>query len=286
MVPVEQETAISSVLGEPRESMGRHDFRGSNFVILQMLNRYRNDLGVEALPQELEMAARGARDHLGTETAQVWIDSAALQNGRLTAEIRIENLAGHKLPTAYPSRRVWVHLKISDQNGEVVFESGRLQETGAIEGNDNDADPARFEPHYEEISAPDQVQIYESILVGPDAEVTTGLLRAVRYAKDNRILPDGFDKQTADDLIAVHGSASDDADFLGGSDRLRYTIELGDVGGPVTVETEVWYQPIGFRWAENLRTYESPETRRFVDYYDSMSASSGAVLARAVLEVE
>ena len=64
--------------------------------------------------------------------------------------------------------------------------------TGAIRGNDNDADPKRFEPHYEEITRPDQVQIYEPILGDRTGVPTTGLLTATQYLKDNRLLPRGL----------------------------------------------------------------------------------------------
>ena len=39
------------------------------------------------------------------------------------------------------------------------------------------------------------------------------------------------------------------------------------------------YQPIGYRWAENLRAYDAPETQRFVRYYQSMAAASALVIA-------
>ncbi len=77
-------------------------------------------------------------------------------------DVKITQLAGHKLPTAYPSRRVWLHVVLTDRNGRIVFESGTFQTDGAIAGNDNDADPAQFEPHYAQIETSDQVQIYES----------------------------------------------------------------------------------------------------------------------------
>jgi len=41
------------------------------------------------------------------------------------------------------------------------------------------------------------------------------------------------------------------------------------------------YQPIGYRWAENLKRYASvPEPRRFNAYYDAMIGSGTATLAR------
>ena len=42
------------------------------------------------------------------------------------------------------------HLKVEDRDGQTVFESGRLQASGLIIGNDNDNDPSQYEPHYEE----------------------------------------------------------------------------------------------------------------------------------------
>ena len=77
------------------------------------------------------------------------------------------------------------------------------------------------------------MQIYESVMVGPDGAVTTGLLTALRYVKDNRLLPHGFDKRTADKDVAVHGDAEGDADFTGGGDRIRYSVGPGRRAGAV-----------------------------------------------------
>ena len=38
---------------------------------------------------------------------------------------------------------------------------------------------------------------------------------------------------------------------------------------------------VSSRWASNLRTYDAPEPRRFVEYYDAMSAGSALLLVRA-----
>ena len=162
----------------------------------------------------------------------------------------------------------------------IVFESGALNPDGSIAGNDNDADPPKFEPHYREITRPDQVEIFEPILGDANGNVTTGLLTAVRYLKDNRILPVGFDKATADKDIPVVGDAADDPNFKAVSARpLRRP--TGGSAGPFQVEAELWFQPIGFRWAHNLEPYKAAEPQRMVNYYDEDARDSAVMLAHA-----
>jgi hypothetical protein len=97
----------------------------------------------------------------------------------VAALVFVQNRAGHKLPTAFPSRRAWLYVVVRDHNGRTVVESGALHTDGSIQNNDNDADPRKFEPHYEEITQPGQVQIYESIMKDSGGHVTTGLLSAI-----------------------------------------------------------------------------------------------------------
>jgi len=125
------------------------------------------------------------------------------------------------------------------------------------------------------------VQIYEDIMQDQEGHVTTGLLTGVGYIKDNRLLPSGFQKQTAERDIAVIGDAADDPNFTDAGDLVRYSVALGNAQGPFHIEAELWYQPIGFRWAHNLELYNAAEPQRFVGYYKAMSASTAVVLARA-----
>lgn len=280
MPEVAEETRIAVTLGLPREKMGRHVFVGGNFFMLRMLNKYRNELGVKALPAEFETAATRTIEHLKAETAKVTIDQMnLLADGRLQVDLSIDNKSGHKFPTAYPSRRAWLHVTVKDRNNRIVFESGVLNPNGSIQGNDNDADANRFEPHYAEITSADQVQIYEDIMVGANNVPTTGLLTAVRFIKDNRLLPRGFDKRSVDQEIAPQGEAVADANFIGGGDKIRYVVPTGGPG-PFQVEAELWFQPISYRWANNLKSYNAMETQRFTRYYDTMSSGSGLLLDR------
>jgi hypothetical protein len=285
MPEVRQPTRIASVLGEERVGLGRHTFLGGNFFMLRMLNRYRNDLGVEALPQELEAAAAATIAQLQRDTATLSASASTSAPGQIRVDVTVRNLTGHKLPTAYPSRRAWLHFTVRDRDGQTVFESGAVQPSGRIRGNDNDDDAARFEPHHVEITSGEQVQIYESIMRDLQGNVTTGLLRGTAYIKDNRLLPRGFDKASAPADVAVLGRAREDGDFIAEGDGVRYVVATADQPGPFRVDIELCYQPISFRWAENLRPYDAPETKRFIGWYDAMSSGSSEVLARVTLTI-
>jgi len=271
----------ASVLGEPRPRLARHGFQGANFFMLAMLERYRGELGVVALPQELSLSRQRTLELLRTSAASLSIARAELRGGALEVEVAVTNTAGHKLPTAYPSRRVWLRFAVFDDGGRPLFSSGALRPDGSIEGNDNDRDPLAFEPHHRVIDGPEQVQIYESIMLDPQGRVTTGLLTATRYGKDNRLLPRGLDKATAGADFAVRGDASDDPDFVGGGDRVVYRARLPEgASGPYRIEVELLYQPIAFRWAQNLNPYGAlAEPARFIRYYRALSPGSATTLA-------
>jgi hypothetical protein len=95
------------------------------------------------------------------------------------------------------------------------------------------------------------------------------------------LLPCGFDKHTADKDIAVYGRAAEDPKFNGDGDHVRYSVSIEGAPGPFQVDAELWYQPIGYRWANNLKAYKNAsEPRRFNTYYDSMGRGTAVILAR------
>ena len=270
----------SSVLGDARDSLARHVFVGGNAFMVRMLARYRGELGVEALPSELDATALATVRQLQHDTADVSVSDPRAAGGTLAFDVVVRNLTGHKFPTGYPSRRTWLHVTVRDAQGAVAFESGAFDSSGAIRANDADTSPGAFEPHYEEITRADQVQIYEPILGDSAGRPTTGLLTAVRYLKDNRLLPRGFDKATASPQIGVYGDAATDADFSGGSDRVRYRVPVTGAG-PYRVEVELRYQSIAYRWAHNLEPYDAPEPARFLRYFKADAADSSVVVSTA-----
>jgi hypothetical protein len=152
------------------------------------------------------------------------------------------------------------------------------------------------QPHYQEITQQDQVQIYQELVAappenataescGPDAEaqgpLTTSFLSICAKVKDNRLLPAGFlnvdDRKEiskalgADDAMAKeagpHGVGTDPDYTSGGRDSLVYRVPLADIPGkPAAVQATLYYQPTPpFFLQDRFCTSSSPDTKRL--YY-------------------
>jgi hypothetical protein len=212
----------------PVREMMRHVFAGANVQLLKMEGDYS---GAERSLNQLKSAAK------------IKIESIESQNGKTVVKVRVENLAGHKFPTGFPSRRVWIHLIAYDSEGNVIFESGGYDTDGRISGEDTP-----YEPHYDVVDSPEKVQIYESVMGDTSGNVTRVLLKASEYLKDNRILPKGFDKNSAHPDTRVVGKAEDDSNFQAGGDVVTYVI-TGDVS---RVRAELLYQPVSYPFVQIL----------------------------------
>jgi hypothetical protein len=262
-----------------------HSFAGGNTYAINILKTYAEEIGVTASGDQFDAALQRAKTQLQEQAAQVSIEQIEMDGTSLNVSVKVQSQVGHKFPSGFPSRRVWLHLKVEDSNGNLVFESGNWSADGAIVGNDNDLDASTYEAHYDIITNPDQVQIYEAIMGDVDGAVTTTLLRGSVYLKDNRLLPVGFDKTTVSGDIAVNGAAAQDSNFEGSGDEILYRIEVGDSAGPFTVTVELLYQSIGYRWAQNLKRYDAPEPVKFLEYYGNVP-NAPVLVVQATAETE
>ena len=253
-----------------RSPYAKHNFVGGNVYMLGVLKNFGGELGVQAGTEHFDATINRTLEQLQSQTAMLAISDTALEDTKLSFEVTTNILTGHKFPTGYPSRRAWLHVTVKGSNGQVVFESGDMSSNGAISGNDNDADALAFEPHYNEITSPDQVQIYEAIMQDVYGNMTTVLLSASSYSKDNRLLPTGFNKATITNDIAPQGNAATDDDFVGGMDTVAYRVDTGKATGPFTVDVELLYQSIAFRWAQDASTYNTEQTQTFSAYYNTL----------------
>ena len=268
-----------------RAPFWQHHFVGGNSYMVNLLKANAGDLGVTADPGHLDDTIFRTQALLAGETAALTV-SAERAGDLLTVTVEVVNLAGHKLPSGLPSRRAWLHLLVTGSGGAVVFESGKPLGDGRIEGNAADQDQTDWEPHYDLITSEDQVQIYEPIMntyegtQGGYVEVTYTLLRADSYTKDNRLLPAGFDKDTAGPDIAVHGVPSSDDNFRGGSDQVVYEIGIAGLTGNLHVTAELLYQTLSHPFVTDLKVNPTQLVDRFMGMYDP-AANKEEVLAVA-----
>ena len=237
--------------------------------MVDILKTNQAELGITADTVHLDDTINRTMAQLKRKTATLDFSAPpSLENGFLTANVTVSNLAGHKFPSGFPSRRTWLHLVIRDGQDDIIFESGKPLPDGSIQGNDADVDGTTFEQHYDEITSGGQVQLYEAVMLDTEEEVTWTLLSADSYAKDNRLLPNGFDKSTAVPDFSVQGNAVDDSNFQGGWDKVTYRVDTQGTEGPFTVTVELLFQSVSYPFMENLKNDSSDLVGRFSDQYD------------------
>ncbi len=250
-----------------RTPFWQHHFVGGNSFMVNLLKANADVLRVTADAVHFDDTISRTLTQLGQDTA-VLTASASRTGDALSVMVDVENSAGHKLPSGLPSRRCWLHVVVTDANQNLIFESGKPLADGRIAGNNADVDPTTFEIHYDIITSEDQVQIYEPIMLTYEGDVTYTLLRAYSYAKDNRLLPAGFDKVKAHGDIAVYGMAAVDEDFIGGVDQVTYELNVAGAKGRLTVTVELLYQTLSSPFVADLAKTETDLVTRFMGLYN------------------
>jgi len=262
---------------DPRKPFWRHQFVGGNAFMVQLLAGREQALQPHADEERLAVTAEMAREQL-RRAAELKVDGRR-EKQTLTLDVDVINRAGHKFPTGHPYRRAWLHVQVRDQDGKVLFESGATDASGRLS-----VLPNNLAPHFDEISRPDQVQIYEAAMVDGTGERTYALLRAVAYLKDNRIPPQGFAVEDTASDIAIRGEAVRDVNFNAGGngrDRVVYRIDLGPAEGTVTATVDLFYQSVPPEAVERLAAYQTPEARRFTKLYRGADKSPETVQTRS-----
>lgn len=255
-----------------RKPFGKHRFSGGNAYMLQMLADNVAFTGSDVPASELAEAAQAAKDHLA-EAAIVSVLATKLDGDTRITTIAVENHTGHKLPTAYPGRRVWVHLRAEDASGAVLFESGATNEAGVIvdrQGKPID-DANSVIPHRDVIQSDNEVQVYEAIAKDATGKPTHLPLESVGYLKDNRLVPVGW--SNADpwiDWIKPIGLGQD-LSFGPGLDLVEYRIPRGSAVKRIKVR--LLYQTVRPSELDGLSKVPHPAAVRFSQMAKTQSAA-------------
>ena len=275
-----------------RSPFSVHEFVGGNTHTLTLLRDYRDVMGIagSTTVDGFNEKITQTRDMLKT-AASVEIGTPAIDTEQLNIPVTISNLTGHKLPTSYPSRRMWLQLTVRDSGGQLVFESGRADDNGQISVDAGDLLEACvateknlpgfdykqcYEPHHDVISSPEQIAIYESVLGDVNGNISYVLLHAAEYLKDNRIPPKGFSRSDvpANGVTAIIGEATADNDFNtevaasgSGQDTVHYQVDVSNHTGPYRIEAKLNYQSVRPGFVDSLHAEDHPRIARYKQMY-------------------
>jgi hypothetical protein len=104
--------------------------------------------------------------------------------GNLTANVKVTNETGHKLPSGYPEgRRIWINLVAYDISGSVLYESGHYDFENAVLEIDDDIKVYEIKPGIDETIAS---------LTGTESGPGFHFVLNNIIFSDNRIPPRGF----------------------------------------------------------------------------------------------
>ncbi len=220
---VENQAPAEKIQVASRSDYRRHQLVGLNAFLIEMMNQFPDVLGIDNKERFMTFATTGSSLAMDSMLMQARNDTLKVEfvgnptrdGNKLTADLKITNLTGHRFPSGVSFRRAFVEFVVQ-QNGKTIWASGKTNAAGVIVGGDgmplktellNHVTPgnvfADYQPHYQVITSPNQVQIYEELILdgyvppeGTPADqlpnFTTSFIHRITHVKDNRLLPKGW----------------------------------------------------------------------------------------------
>jgi hypothetical protein len=253
---------------DSRNNYARHDLVGGNAFMLKIFAENVDTLGLTASTTDFENTLEKTLHLLENNSLSSTLEIASTEDDSVTYAFSLENLAGHKLPGGYPSRRLVVEWLVQTPAGDTLFHSGNFNNEYGL---DTENEP--FEPHYDLIRSADEVQIYEVIMADYNGNETTVLEYSHHNLKDNRLVPKGFSMDhAAYDTVRIVGKALDDSNFNednAGTDIVHLRIPLEEGWEEWIVTGRVYYQTVSPNWLEEMFAYSSDEIDLFRYLYEN-----------------
>jgi hypothetical protein len=266
-----------------RSPFSKHHLVGGNAFMLEILKDHIDTLQLNASIDNFNVSIDRTLSMLQDSSQNLACVELSRTVDSVFYEVEIENLAGHKLPSGYPSRRMFVQFVVMDSVGDTLFESGSWDQDFEVIGHS-----APFEPHYNMINNPNQIQIYEMVFGDVGLNKTTILERGFQVFKDNRLPPKGFtSSHSVYDTTRIEGNALMDANFNfdgtegSGADLIEYHVPMNGYGGDLNVICRTYYQTAPPAWMAEMFAHSSPEIDHFKTMFDQ--ADREPILMKQVL---
>lgn len=257
----------------PRSPFYLHEFVGANVQMLRLLKSNRDTLQLNSNDEQFDFTINRTMQMLQNQSIEMEMEVFDSSSDSLYVKLNLKNLAGHRFPSGYPSRRLVVQFVATDEGGDTILFSGAFNEDFSLK---EENEP--FESHYNTIISNKQVQIYEMVMGNSVGEVTTVLNRAYEPLKDNRLVPVGFSTQHfAYDTTQLYGAVQDDYDFNldngfegTGMDGVQYHIPINGSQGMISVTCNLYYQTLHPRWLNEMFNDSTAE----IHFFESMINSN------------
>jgi hypothetical protein len=138
-----------------------------------------------------------------SETATLTLENVRSTPNGVEATVRVQNLAGHDLPSGVGFRRLFIEFLVLDAAGNDLWASGRTNAIGVLLQGTTDsalptefwkagADGLPFQPHHQIVTSESQVQIYEEAVQDSSLDFTSSFVHRYWTLKDNRLRPQGW----------------------------------------------------------------------------------------------
>ena len=264
---------------DPRSPFGKHHLVGGNVFMLKILRDNMSSVGATCRTSNFDTTIARSQRILRNNTLDLNLQYINRANDTAYYDVELINRTGHKFPSGYPARIAWVEMMAIDDQNDTIFWSGKYNGNGDIVNRDTP-----WEPHYNNITADNQVQVYEMVMGDVYDVPTTVLERSDTILKDNRLVPKGFmTSHYAYDTVKIYGVNNDpDFNFSGptegtGGDVIHYHIPMNGYTGPLKIRTKVWYHSVPRPWLNEMFGYNSPEIDSFRNFYNAADQTPNLV---------
>lgn len=253
-----------------RTPFNQHTFAGANSFMVGLIKNNKLSLGVSANDNNFDSTLKAITTLMKEQTLDIFSNFDSTNTDTAFFSIKLQNKAGHKFPSGYPSRRAVLQFLAIKANGDTLFSSGIFDSTFEVK----QINPV-FELHHDIINSSTQTQVYEMVMGDVNGNKTTVLERADDQLKDNRIPPIGFSTlHPSYDTCRIVGDAFVDTDFNkiagtegSGADIVHYHVPLNGYTGDLTIYATVYYQSVPPGWLAEMQLFSSAEIDTFLSMY-------------------